>query len=162
MIRKIYDMALDGWGCMRIAKQLMEDKIPITRVKSNTECDVNYYSWGSARISHILRNPFYKGAHLVCRTHQKGIRSNTYDIIPREDWEVIEGCHEAIVTPEEWEQVQEIIDRRPTIMKGNACPFYNLFHGWSTAPPAGSRCRCGMKRLAEPEKTASPAKSGSD
>ena len=81
-------MALDGWGCMRIAKQLMDDKIPITRVKSNTEWDVNYYSWGSARISHILRNPFYKGAHLVCRTHQKGIRSNTYDIIPREDWEV--------------------------------------------------------------------------
>ena len=129
VIRKIYDLALDGWGCMRIAKQLMDDKIPITRVKSNTECDVNYYSWGSARISHILRNSFYKGAHLVCRTHQKGIRSNTYDIIPREEWEVIEGCHEAIVTPEEWEQVQELIDRRPTIMKGNACPFYNLFHG---------------------------------
>ena len=96
---------------MRIAKQLMDDKVPITRVKSNTECDVNYYSWGSARISHILRNPFYKGAHLVCRTHQKGIRSNTYDIIPREDWEIIEDCHEAIISPEEWEQVREIIDR---------------------------------------------------
>lgn len=97
VIRKIYDMALDGWG--------------------------------SARISYILRNPFYEGAHLVCRTHQKGIRSNTYDIIPREDWEIIEDCHEAIISPEEWEQVQEIIDRRPTIMKGNSCPFYNLFHG---------------------------------
>ena len=129
VIRKIYDLALDGWGCMRIAKQLMEDKVPITRVKGNTACDVNYYAWGGARISHILRNPFYKGAHLVCRTHQKGIRSNTYDIIPREDWEIIEGCHEAIVTPEEWEQVQAIVDRRPPIMKGNACPFYNLFHG---------------------------------
>ena len=129
VIRRIFELALDGWGCMRIAKQLMDDKVPITRVKANTECDVNYYSWGSARISHILRNPFYKGAHLVCRTHQKGIRSNTYDIIPREDWEVIENCHEAIVTPAEWEQVQAIIERRPTIMKGNACPFYNLFHG---------------------------------
>ena len=129
VIRRIFELALDGWGYMRIAKQLMDDKVPITRVKANTECDVNYYSWGSARISHILRNPFYKGAHLVCRTHQKGIRSNTYDIIPRDDWEVIENCHEAIVTPAEWEQVQEIIDRRPTIMKGNACPFYNLFHG---------------------------------
>ena len=128
VIRKIYDMALDGWGCMRIAKQLMDDKVPITRVKSNTECDVNYYSWGSARISHILRNPFYKGAHLVCRTHQKGIRSNTYDIIPREDWEIIEDCHEAIISPEEWEQVQEIIDRRPTIMRGNSCPFYKGAH----------------------------------
>ena len=77
----------------------------------------------------ILRNPFYKGAHLVCRTHQKGIRSNTYDIIPREEWEVLEGCHEAIVSPEDWEKVQELIDRRPPIMEGNACPFYNLFHG---------------------------------
>lgn len=129
VIRKIYNMALDGWGCMRIAKQLMDDKIPITRVKGNTECDVNYYSWGSARISHILRNPFYKGAHLVCRTHQKGIRSGTVDFIPREDWEIIENCHEAIVSPEEWQRVQELIDGRPTIMEGNACPFYNLFHG---------------------------------
>ena len=129
VIRRIYDLVLDGWGCMRIAKQLMEDKVPITRVKSNTACDVNYYSWESARISHILRNPFYKGAHLVCRTHQKGIRSNTYDFIPREDWEVIEGCHEGIVTPEEWGKVQEIVDRRTGIMQGNSCPFYNIFHG---------------------------------
>ena len=26
-------------------------------------------------------------------------------------------------------KVQELIDRRPPIMEGNACPFYNLFHG---------------------------------
>lgn len=56
-----FNLLANSWGCMRIAKQLMEDKIPITRVKGNTECDVNYYSWGSARISHILQNPFYKG-----------------------------------------------------------------------------------------------------
>ena len=129
VIRKIYDMALDGWGCMRIAKRLMEDKAPITHVKTQTECDVNYYYWSASRISHILRNPFYKGAHLVCRTHQKGIRSGTVDIIPREDWEIIENCHEAIVTPGEWDKVQELIDGRPAIMEGNACPFYNIFHG---------------------------------
>ena len=129
VIRKIYDMALDGWGCMRIAKRLMEDKDPITHVKTQTECDVNYYYWSASRISHILRNPFYKGAHLVCRTHQKGIRSGTVDIIPREDWEIIANCHEAIVTPEEWDKVQELIDGRPAIMEGNACPFYNIFHG---------------------------------
>ena len=129
IIRKIYDYALDGLGCMRISKKLMEEKIPVTHVKSNTERKENNYYWAGSRISHILRNPFYKGAHLVFRTHQKGIRSNTYDIIPREEWEIIENCHEAIVSPEEWDKVQELIDRRPTIMNGNACPFYNLFHG---------------------------------
>ena len=129
IIRKIYDYALDGLGCMRISKKLMEEKIPVTHVKSNTERQENYYYWAGSRISHILRNPFYKGAHLVFRTHQKGIRSNTYNIIPREEWEIIENCHEAIVSPEEWDKVQELIDRRPPIMQGNACPFYNLFHG---------------------------------
>ncbi|MCI7357632.1 MAG: DUF4368 domain-containing protein [Parabacteroides sp.] len=129
IIRKIYDYALDGLGCMRISKKLMEEKIPVTHVKSNTERQENYYYWAGSRISHILRNPFHKGAHLVFRTHQKGIRSNTYDIIPRDEWEIIENCHEAIVSPEEWEKVQELIDRRPPIMQGNSCPFYNLFHG---------------------------------
>ena len=129
IIRKIYDYALDGMGSMRIAKRLMEEKIPITQVRVNTEFGANYYAWGVTRICHILRNPFYKGAHLVCRTHQKGIRSNTYDIIPRDQWEVIEGCHEAIVTPEEWQRVQQLIDGRPTIMEGNACPYSNIFHG---------------------------------
>lgn len=129
IIRKFYDYALDGLGCMRISKKLMEEKIPVTHVKSNTERQENYYYWAGSRISYILRNPFYKGAHLVFRTHQKGIRSNTYDIIPRDEWEIIENCHEAIVSPEEWDKVQELIDRRPPIMQGNSCPFYNLFHG---------------------------------
>ena len=129
IIRKIYDYALDGLGCMRISKKLMEEKIPVTHVKSNTERQENYYYWAGSRISHILRNPFYKGAHLFFWTHQKGIRSNTYDIIPREEWEIIENCHEAIVSPEEWDKVQELIDRRPPIMQENACPFYILFHG---------------------------------
>ena len=129
IIRHIYDLALDGMGCMRISKQLMEEKVPITHVKKNTEFDANYYFWSSSRISNILRNPFYKGAHLVCRTHQKGIRSGTVDFIPRKDWEIIENCHEAIIPPDEWQKVQELIDRRPPIMEGNDCPFYNLFHG---------------------------------
>ena len=107
----------------------MDDKIPITRVKSNTECDVNYYSWGAQGSAISCGIPFIR-AHILSAGHiRKASAPNTYDIIPREEWEVIEGCHEAIVTPEEWEQVQEIIDRRPTIMKGNVCPFYNLFHG---------------------------------
>ena len=29
----------------------------------------------------------------------------------------------------EWDKVQQLIDRRPPIMKGNNCPYYNIFHG---------------------------------
>ena len=129
VIRRIFDLALDGFGNMKICKVLMEERIPITRMQTGTDCDVNYYAWSGSRISTILRNPFYKGAHVVCKTHQKGIRSNTYNIIPREQREVIEDCHEAIIPKAEWDKVQQLIDRRPPIMKGNSCPYYNIFHG---------------------------------
>ena len=129
VIRRIFDLALDGFGNMKICKVLMEERIPITRMQTGTDCDMNYYAWSGSRISTILRNPFYKGAHVVCKTHQKGIRSNTYNIIPREQREVIEDCHEAIIPKAEWDKVQQLIDRRPPIMKGNSCPYYNIFHG---------------------------------
>ena len=129
IIRHIYDLALEGNGCMKIRKTLMEERIPITRLRPTTLTDAGYYFWGDSRISNILRNPIYKGGHVVCRTHQKGIRSNTYNIIPRDQWEIVENAHEAIITREEWDRVQEIIDRRPPIMQGEPSPFYNLFHG---------------------------------
>ncbi len=84
IIRRIFSFALDGYGNMKICKTLMEERIPVTRMQTGTNCDVIYYAWSGSRISTILRNPFYKGAHVVCKTHQKGIHSNTYNIIPRE------------------------------------------------------------------------------
>ncbi len=81
-IRKIYDLALNGWGCMRIAKQLMEEKIPITRVKSNTACDVNYYSWG-AQESAISCGILFIRAHIWFADTPKRNRSGTVDTIPR-------------------------------------------------------------------------------
>ena len=128
-VKLIFDLALDGNGTMRIAKHLMDKKIPITRTRTNKNPNVNSYSWGSSIISKILRNPTYYGAHVVCKTHQKAIRSNTYNFIPRDEWEIIENCHEPIVTKEQWLRVQELINRRPPIMQGNNCPYKNIFHG---------------------------------
>ena len=129
VIRMIFDLALDGYGSYRIAKVLLEKKIPITTMRLNREVDANYYTWGASRITAILRNPVYYGAHTVCKTHQKFIRSNTVNKIPVEDREIIEGCHEPIVSKEEWLRVQKIIDARPNVGVGNSCPYYNIFRG---------------------------------
>lgn len=152
IIRRIYDLALDGFGNMKICKVLMEERIPVTRVQQNTDCDVNYYAWSGSRISTILRNPFYKGAHVVCKTHQKGIRSNTYNIIPREQREVIEDCHEAIIPKAEWEKVQQLIDRRPPIMKGNNCPYYNIFHGIVYCATCGKSMQVRYEKVGRTDK----------
>ena len=128
-VRLVFDLALNGYGTMKIAKHLLEHKIPITRVKTPVESEVRYYSWSGSVIGKMLRNPVYKGDHVVCKAHQKAIRSNTINAIPRDQWEIVENCHEAIVSREQWDRVQTLIDRRPPIMQGNCCPFYNLFHG---------------------------------
>ena len=152
IIRRIFDLALDGFGNMKICKVLMEERIPITRMQTGTDCDVNYYAWSGSRISSILRNPFYKGAHVVCKTHQKGIRSNTYNIIPREQREVIEDCHEAIIPKAEWEKVQQLIDRRPPIMKGNSCPYYNIFHGIVYCATCGKSMQVRYEKVGRTDK----------
>ncbi len=128
-VRLVFDLALNGYGTMKIAKHLLEHKIPITRVKTPVESEIRYYSWSGSVIGKMLRNPVYKGDHVVCKAHQKAIRSNTINAIPRDQWEIVENCHEAIVSREQWDRVQTLIDRRPPIMQGNRCPFYNLFHG---------------------------------
>ena len=152
IIRRIFDLALDGFGNMKICKVLMEERIPITRMQTGTEYGVNYYAWSGSRISTILRNPFYKGAHVVCKTHQKGIRSNTYNIIPREQREVIEDCHEAIILKAEWEKVQQLIDRRPPIMKGNNCPYYNIFHGIVYCATCGKSMQVRYEKVGRTDK----------
>ena len=128
-VKLVYDLALNGYGTMKIAKYLLERKIPITRIKMPVESEVRYYSWSGSVIGRMLRNPVYKGDHVVCKCHQKAIRSNTVNFIPRDQWEIVENCHEPIVSRDQWDRVQKLIDRRPPIMQGNSCPFYNLFHG---------------------------------
>ena len=96
IIRQIYDLALGGLGTFKIMRKLNEIRLPNSNRKPTEG-----YLWDQSRIQRILANPFYKGAHVVCKTHQKAIRSNTYDRIPRDEWEIIEDCHEAIVSREE-------------------------------------------------------------
>ena len=59
VIRKIYDMALDGWGCMRIAKRLMEDKAPITYHQSGCRKPFDRL-WISSMEDSTIREGFQK------------------------------------------------------------------------------------------------------
>ena len=63
--------------------------------------------------------------HVVCKCHQKAIRSNTINKIPRDEWEIIENCHEAIVSREQWDRVQKLIDRRRVIFSLQHCQVVN-------------------------------------
>lgn len=150
-VKLVFDLAANGYGMMRIGKYMLDHKIPITKIKTPVESEVRYYSWSSSVISKMLRNPVYKGDHVVCKSHQKAIRSNTINKIPRDEWEIVENCHEAIVSKEQWERVQELIDRRPPVLQENSCPFYNLFHGLVYCATCGKSMQVRYEKVGRTE-----------
>ena len=58
-VKLVLDLALNGYGTMKIAKHLLERKITITRIKTPVESEARYYSWSGSVIGRMLRNPVY-------------------------------------------------------------------------------------------------------
>lgn len=70
IIRKIFDLALSGMGGFKIMREMNRLQIPNTYHKEKQK---DGYLWAQSRVENILKNPFYKGAHVVCKTHQKKV-----------------------------------------------------------------------------------------
>ena len=97
LVRKIFQMYLDGMGCFKIAKELNREKIPtITDAK-----------WGESTIKGILTNEKYKGDYLLQKyyTPEGKRRQTTRNRGELQSYYINEN-HPAIIPPEEWEKVQ--------------------------------------------------------
>lgn len=122
IVRSIFDLALENKGAYAIAKEILK------MYPDYFEPDKDTKSAWPPRIHNILYNPFYKGAHVVCKAHQTGIRTGRIKKIPRSEWEIIEGAHEGIVTPEEWQKAQDLLASHPKVGNGKkTCPYNNIF-----------------------------------
>lgn len=62
--------------------------------------------WSSATVNQILTNPFYVG---TLRYNYK--ESGRGKVKPKDEWVVIENNHEAIITKEQWDRVQDILKK---------------------------------------------------
>lgn len=111
IVRRIYKEYLDGKGAVSIAIGLMEDGIPTPRGGQ----------WHQQTISKILRNYAYTGNLLLqryfCENH---ITKKMAPNIGQKPMYHAEGTHEAIIPLEEWQAVQNEIQRRSS--KRNCTP----------------------------------------
>lgn len=130
-VRMIFDLYLDGLGCTNIARELE---------KRGRLTSMGLSIWQPATISRILRNPFYCG-RVVYRKQfvpdyleQKKI-NNFGDV----ETITVQGTHETIITEEEFDKVQKVLDYRSvTKNRGRA--------GRRKPKPLYSRlliCECG-------------------
>lgn len=112
VVRRIFRLALEGWGCEAIAAALNEDGIPNpTRYKQLQGCKVHTTAqglWGAPTVGLILRREAYIG-NLVQGVHRKvSYKSKTIRTLPRSQWSVVPGTHEPIVSRLDFELVQRM------------------------------------------------------
>lgn len=114
VVRRIFKMYRDGSSVAAIARMLNEEQIPCPAkykkevLKTGYTWNVGKGLWLPATVLGILKNPVYIGA-VVIRKHERPSYKLKYKkAIPLEDMELVSDSHEAIISKEEFDQVQQI------------------------------------------------------
>ena len=110
-IRKIYQLFLNGAGYQEIAKRLTDEGV-LTPSRRTV--------WGASVVRSILTNEKYKGCATLGKTFvenylTKKVKKNCGE---RKQW-YIDDSHDAIIPPETFDKVQEIIRERSKSRKSS-------------------------------------------
>ncbi len=114
-VRRIFALALDGLSCRQIAAQLNEEKVPTPSVYAGrTQGRPGPYAglWSSERISELLQNETYIGNMVQGRQIKVSYKSRKCQKQARENWVVVEGTHEPLVSRETFSAVGKLIESR--------------------------------------------------
>ncbi len=115
VVRLIYDLVLEDLSLHKIAKILNEKEIPTPAMRKSQLTKMNYNLvrdkpkiWNLSALSRITSNYVYTGALVSNTSSIKEVGSGRSLSNPKEDWIIVEETHEAIVSKEEFDKVQEI------------------------------------------------------
>ena len=117
VVRRVFDEALEGRNTSQIALGLNDDNIPTPgqyfKGKHPDKKKFSYMSdkisWTASMVYKIIINYVYTGATVGRRQKSSGVGSRKRIRLEQEDWIVVEGMHEAIVSKEEFELAQAVI-----------------------------------------------------
>lgn len=115
IVRKIYSMFIGGKTIHNIASQLSAEHIPTpSAIKglSATQKAEHKGLWNDGIIERILTNPTYIGNLTQNRSRKINYKVQKKRNLPKEQWIISEGTHEAIISNEDFETVQSIISKK--------------------------------------------------
>ena len=109
-VRRIYAWFLGGQTVSAIARRLTEEGVPTPSAGKRMACGQKPGAgWSYPMVRRILSMPTYRG-DLVSRMSQKiSYKLDRVRRLPREEWLVAEGTHEAIVSSATFERAQELL-----------------------------------------------------
>ena len=115
MVRHIFDMALEGMSCRQIAAQLNTEGVPTPATYAGLPvAKPGPYTglWSSERISELLQNETYIGNMVQGRSVKISYKSKKCLKQAKENWVVVEGTHEPLVSPETFQKVRMLVNSR--------------------------------------------------
>ena len=135
VVRRIFQLCLDGLGPTQIARQLKVKKIPTPTEHWNSigkKCSHAPevpYNWNSSGVADILSRQEYCGDTINFRSTTKSFKNKTKIERPEEEWQVFPDTHPAIIDRETFALVQELRAhrRRPT-RTGHVSMFSGLLY----------------------------------
>lgn len=123
VVKKIFNLCLEGCGTSQIAKLLQKEQILTPRAYWVTngriggyEMPDNPYKWVPDTVSAMLAKTEYLGHTVNFKTFKKSYKSKKSYENPKENQMIFENTHEQIIDLDTWERVQELRKnkRRPT------------------------------------------------
>lgn len=141
-VRFIFSLALKGYGTNRINRELYKRKMPKPAYYKQEyfgkwlTTPESAYEWNEETVTRILRNPIYKGCMWVNGTSKRSLKQKGRGYIRMKDRTVVQAEHEAIIAPNDWDTVQDILDRH-TKVKPSGSGYENIFRGLLFCPDCG-------------------------
>lgn len=142
IVRRIFQMAMEGKGCSAIATALWKDKIftpsaykqskgiGVARVSEDSCC------WEPSAVGAILDNSAYVGATEGLKSLRVSFRSKKRVPSPKEHRVLVENTHEPIIDRLVWEKVQALRQNKRRPAKTGAT---SIFSGLLYCADCGSK-----------------------
>lgn len=145
IVRKIFQLYIDGWGYKRIANSLTDEHIPTPRMEERTRAEAQGKEyrrevkpeWAIVTIQGILQNDFYIGTLRQGKYYRKKI--NGKDV--RKDVEehiVIENHHQPILDYRTFATAKALMEKRTTTDYRGVKKYENNYTGFLKCGDCGS------------------------
>lgn len=120
VVKRIFRLASEGVGYNKMAKIFREEKVltPIAYFNLNNpdyfKSDYwrKEFDWHVTSIRAILNNEVYLGKLVYGKQRNKSMKSKEKVRNPKDEWIVVENCHEPIITQELWNKVHKILNAK--------------------------------------------------
>lgn len=151
VVKMIYAFYLEGLGVTKICRRLTDLKIAIPIVYKKeprglavTEND-GFGIWKNATVRNILKSQMYIG-NMVQHTHEKiSYRGKKCRHLNKEDYIIVENTHEAIISREDFDKVQEMLKKKSYTPKEKNFDRF-LFSGMMICGKCGHHLGVSVKK----------------